>query len=229
MKPEIIVMLTHHDITVANARDLFQDSRHLPVQYWGFKDVGLSTDEAARLTQDIHAAGKTSVLEVVSFNEEELLQAADFAIECGVNYFTGGRFSSAAMERVQAAGIKYFPFCGEVGDSPLKLSGSIDSVVDDAVRTLQAGADGIDLTAYRYVDGDPIELTDTLVSEVGADRLIVAGSINSEEKIERLKEIGPFGFTMGGALFDGVFKPEATFQGNLKHVVDLLATGVRVN
>lgn len=229
MRPEIIVMLTHHDITVSNARELFRDSLAIPAKYWGFKDVGLSAEEATKLTQDIKDAGKISVLEVVSFNEKELLEAADFAVACGVDYFTGGLFSEAAMERVQAAGIKYYPFCGDVGGSPLKLEGTIDSIVGDAARILEAGADGIDLTSYRYADGDPIELTNRLVGAVGSDRLIVAGSINSEERIERLQEVAPFAFTMGGALFDGVFKPEASFQENLEYITNLLAASSKVN
>ena len=41
MKPELIVMLTHHDETVQNALALFEECKDLPVTHWGFKDVGL--------------------------------------------------------------------------------------------------------------------------------------------------------------------------------------------
>ena len=39
MNAQIIVMLTHNDRTVKNALEIFEESKSLPVQLWGFKDV----------------------------------------------------------------------------------------------------------------------------------------------------------------------------------------------
>lgn len=221
MKPQIIVMLTHNDVTVANARDCFRDAADLPVQYWGFKDVGLSSGEMEKLVSDFKAAGKTPVLEIVNFDEKELLNAASLAIDCGVEYFTGGVFSQAVMERVQAAGIKYFPFCGEVGGSPIELAGTAEEVLEDAGRLREMGVDGIDLVAYRFSNGDPIHLAKLVEHQLGGENLIIAGSINSVERIRRMQEIRPFGYTMGGALFEGAFKPGGSFRDNLQQLVNI--------
>ena len=50
MKPELIVMLTHHDETVKNALELFEECKDLPVKHWGFKDVGLPPDQMKQLS-----------------------------------------------------------------------------------------------------------------------------------------------------------------------------------
>lgn len=220
MKPEIVVMLTHHDVTVPNAREVFREAVDLPVRFWGFKDVGLSLAESEKLVTDFREAGKTPVLEAVSFTENEMLDAVRFAASCGIEYFTGGRFSDVIAAEVRAAGMKYFPFCGETSGPPISLAGSLEDVERDAARLLGRGADGVDLVAYRYCDGDPVELARRVVASVGGERTIVAGSINSVERIRRMHEIGPLGFTIGGALFEGALLPGGSFRDNLQVVVD---------
>ncbi|WP_077487812.1 hypothetical protein [Sinomonas mesophila] len=224
MKPEIIVMLTHNDVTVSNARECFRNAADLPVKYWGFKDVGLSTREMEQLVADFKDAGKTPVLEVVSFDEKDLLNAAALATACGVEYFTGGVFSEAVLGRVREAGMKYFPFCGSVGGSPIELTGSPEDVISDAVRLRGLGADGVDLVAYRFADGDPIQLAKLVEYQLGGQNLIIAGSINSADRIRRMQEIRPLGYTMGGALFEGAFVPGGSFRDNLERVVEIDAT-----
>jgi hypothetical protein len=224
MKPQIVVMLTHNDVTVPDARGCFRDAADLPIQYWGFKDVGLTAPEMEKLVGDFKKAGKTPVLEVVSFDEQDLLDAAALAVNCGIEYFTGGVFSPAVMELVQAAGMKYFPFCGQIGGSPIELIGAPEDVMKDAVRVRDLGADGVDLVAYRYTSGDPIQLAKQVVHHLGGEKVILAGSINSADRIQLMHEIGPFGYTIGGALFDGVFKPGGSFRENLELVVNVDAT-----
>ena len=41
MKTKLIVMLTHHDKTVTNALETFNQVKDLEVDCWGFKDVGI--------------------------------------------------------------------------------------------------------------------------------------------------------------------------------------------
>ena len=214
-------MLTHNDVTVSNARECFLDSADLPVQYWGFKDVGLSTAEMEQLVGDFKAAGKTPVLEIVNFDEKELLNAASLAVSCGIEYFTGGVFSHAVMERLRDAGIKYFPFCGNIGGSPVELKGTPEEILEDALKLRGLGVDGIDLVAYRFSEGDPIELAKLVEHQLGGENLIIAGSINSAERIKRMQEIGPFGYTMGGALFEGAFVPGGSFRDNLEELVKI--------
>lgn len=221
MKPEIIVMLTHNDLTVGNARAVFRECADLPVQYWGFKDAGMNRREMEILAGDLKAAGKTPVLEVVSFDEGELLEAAELAVACGMEYFTGSYFSHAVAQRVRDAGLRYFPFCGDVGGSPIALRGTPESVVEHANHLLEQGADGVDLVAYRYTEGEPVELAHAVADRLGRENVIVAGSINSAERIERMHEIAPFAYTMGGALFEGAFAPGESFRSNLERVMDI--------
>ena len=39
MRPELIVMLTHNDVTVANAREVFEGAKDAKAKFWGFKEV----------------------------------------------------------------------------------------------------------------------------------------------------------------------------------------------
>lgn len=224
MKPEIIVMLTHNDITVSNAREVFADSADLPVQYWGFKDAGVTSAEARRLVDDFRAAGKSAVFEVVSFDEKRLLDAARLAVDTGFDYFTGSSYSEAVRELVQGAGMKYLPFSGGVGGSPIELHGEEGTIVEDSARIIDRGADGIDLVAYRYCDGDPVTLAKAAVARVGAEKVIIAGSVNSPERMHLMQEIGPFAYTMGGALFESAFVAGGSFRENLQRVVELDAS-----
>lgn len=221
MKPEVIVMLTHNDVTMPNAREIFRDAADLPATYWGFKDVGLPIEEMEALVADFKAAGKTSVLEVVNFDEAELVKAADLAIRCGFDYFTGSRFSAPVARKMREANIGYLPFCGDVGGSPVVLDGTQDEIVADAVGATQGGADGVDLVAYRYEQGDPIELATAVVDKLGREKVVVAGSINSVERMQCMHDIGVFAYTMGGALFEGAFVAGGTFRDNLAAVLEL--------
>ncbi|MFK0008940.1 hypothetical protein ACIQTZ_18015 [Paenarthrobacter sp. NPDC090520] len=224
MKPEVIVMLTHNDITVPNAREVFAESADLPLQFWGFKDAGVTSVEARRLVDDLKAAGKTAVFEVVTFEEELLLDAARLAVDCGFDYFTGSSYSEAVRDIVQDAGMKYLPFSGAVGGSPIELHGEQGEIVDDSARIVDNGADGIDLVAYRYSDGDPVALAKATIERVGAEKVVVAGSINSVERIRLMQEIGPSAYTIGGALFEGAFVEGGSFRDNLQQVIGLSAS-----
>jgi len=221
MTPEIIVMLTHHDVTVANAAECFKQCADLPVTYWGFKDNGLTLTQMERLVRDFRDAGKVPVLEVVSSDHDELENAAILAVASGIEHFTGARFSDRVMQRLHEAGIRYFPFCGDIGGPPITLNGSIEAIIADARHIRAQGADGIDLVAWRYVDGDPVALAKVMVAEFGGERIIIAGSINSAQRLRQIQEIGAFACTMGGALFEGAFVPDGSFRDNLEAVIQL--------
>ncbi|MFV9429037.1 hypothetical protein ACNJ7K_10890 [Rhodococcus aetherivorans] len=220
MRPEIIVMLTHHDVTVPNAREVFREAADLPVNFWGFKDIGLSLKESEQLVTDFRDAGKTAVLEAVNFSETDMLSTVSFAADCGIEYLTGGQFTETVRNKVRDAGMKYFPFCGETHGPPITLSGTLDDIEQDVTRLLELGVDGVDLVAYRYTDGDPIELARRVIATAGGERTIVAGSINSVERIRLMHDLGPFGFTIGGALFEGTLRPGHSFRDNLRAAVE---------
>ena len=70
MRPDIIIMLTHHDVTVPDAAEVFEQCKDLDqVKLWGFKNVGLPKDQMKALVQAMKAAGKTTFLEVVTYDE----------------------------------------------------------------------------------------------------------------------------------------------------------------
>ena len=45
MKPKLILMFTHNDITVPDALDYFEKVKDLPVDFFGFKEAGLSKEK----------------------------------------------------------------------------------------------------------------------------------------------------------------------------------------
>ena len=118
--------------------------------------------------------------------------------------------------------MKYYPFCGTVGGSPVALSGTIEEIVASAKDCIEKGADGVDLTSYRYADGDPIELTKAVVEAIGADRVCIAGSVGNEERMNEMKESGVAEYTMGSALFNANFVKGGSFRENLEFVLDYL-------
>lgn len=89
MLEKIIIMLTHNDKTVPDAIEIFDENKDLPIQYWGFKDVGMEPAKMKILCDKMHEAGKTAFLEVVSYSEEECMRGAKLAVDCGFDYLLG--------------------------------------------------------------------------------------------------------------------------------------------
>lgn len=222
MKTELIIMLTNNDITVTNAAEVFEQCKDLPAKKWGFKDVGLPKDQMIALAKAMKEAGKETYIEVVTYTEEGCMEGAKLAYECGFDYLTGALPFDSVFAYAKEHNLKYYPFCGKVGGSPVALSGSVESVVDSAKKCIENGANGVDLTAYRYADGDPIELTKAVVEAVGADKVCIAGSIGNTERMDAMKEAGVAEYTMGSALFNANFVPGGSFRENLEFVLDYL-------
>ncbi len=213
-------MLTHNDVTVKNAAEVFESCKELPATRWGFKDVGLSKVEMIALNRAMKEAGKTTYLEVVTYTEEGCIEGAKLAGECGFDFLTGTVYYPSVDSVLKEYGLKYFPFPGNVGGSPVALTGTIDEIVADAVRLVEAGADGVDLTAYRYIGGDPLELARAVGEKVGMDRLTIAGSVGNEERMDEMTRLGCHAYTMGSALFNGNFVKDGTFRENLEYVLN---------
>lgn len=220
MKPELIIMLTHNDVTVENAMEVFESCKDLPAQRWGFKDVGLNKEEMIQLNKAMKAAGKTTYLEVVTYTEEGCIEGAKLAGECGFDFLTGTVYYPGVKSVLEQYGLKYFPFPGKVGGSPVMLTGTIEEIVADSERLIAEGADGVDLTAYRYADGDPLELARAVGEKIGMDKLTIAGSVGNEERMDAMKELKCHAYTMGSALFNSNFVKGGTFRENLEYVLD---------
>ena len=221
MKPEIIVMLTHNDRTVEKALDFFLSCADLPVNFWGFKDVGLPEQEMRALHAAMKAAGKKTFLEVVTYTEESCMAGARLAVEFGFDYLMGTILYPEVWDYLKDKPIAYFPFVGEVSGSPSILKGSAASMLKQAQEFAAMGIPGVDLLAYRLVNGDPVELAKELAAHAGL-KLVVAGSISSKERMEAVKAIDPWAFTMGSALFAGNFAPDGSFRDNLEKVVQIM-------
>lgn len=219
-KPELIVMLTHHDRTVSDALELFQRAREYPITHWGFKDVGLAPKEMQSLAGTMKAAGKTTYLEVVSLSESEGLQGARLAVDSGFDILMGTVFYPSILEYLSDKPIKYYPFPGHVHSHPSILDGTIAEIVAHA-RELEAhGVHGLDLLTYRF-NGEAGQL---LKQVVEATRLpiVSAGSIASFDRIQEVWDAGAWGFTIGSAFFEKKFVPDGSFEQNLLAVCDWL-------
>lgn len=221
MRPEIIIMLTHNDVTVKNAGAIFNECKDLPVKYWGFKNVGLPKNEMRAVAAAMKAAGKTTFLEVVTYDEASCLDGAQTAIDCGFDCLCGTIYYDSVAKLLKDNNMEYMPFVGKVYGSPSVLEGSIDEIIENANNLIAKGIGGFDLLAYRHAEGD--ELAHKFCAEVNA-KVVIAGSINSYQRIDTMFEIGPFGYTMGSALFNKNFVKDGSFRDNLKAVTDYIAT-----
>lgn len=222
MKPELIAMLTHHDVTVSNAIELFEQSKHLAVQHWGFKDVGLPPGPMKELVRRMKEAGKVTYLEVVSLSEEEGLRGAQIGVQAGFDILMGTVYFDSIHEYLKDKAVKYYPFPGHVHSHPSILDGTIEEIVNHAQQLETKGVDGMDLLAYRYV-GDARQLLKEVVAATNVP-IVAAGSVASLQRIAEIWEAGAWGFTIGGAFFEGKFVSNGAFTQNVKAVSDWLAS-----
>ena len=201
--PHLIVMLTHNDHTVANAREIYLQNRHSQARFWGFKEEPLSRQEMKDLFALMKADGKTTFLEVVEYTEEAGLAGAQAALECGCDILMGTKFYPAINQFCQANRLKYMPFVGELAERPTILSGNIADIIAEAQSYAAQGVHGIDLLGYRYT-GDAAKLNAELVNSVSIP-VCIAGSVNSYQRLDELKAAQPWAFTIGSAFFDNQF------------------------
>jgi tryptophan synthase alpha subunit len=206
-----IFMLTKDDRTVTDALQVYAGLSRSPLRYVGFKDIGLPLDELKALARLIKNDGKQVMLEVVSTSREAEMRSVEAAVQIGVDYLLGGRHAEDATRLLKGTEIRYFPFAGHTVGHPTKLTGSIDDVVDDAVRLAALpGVHGLDLLAYRFA-GDVEELTQRVVRAVDVP-VIAAGSIDRADRVQAMRRAGAWAFTVGSAVFDGSFLAEPVPQ-----------------
>ena len=222
MRPDIIIMLTHHDVTVPNAAEVFEQCKDLDqVKLWGFKNVGLPKDQMKALVAAMKAAGKTTFLEVVTYDEASCLDGAQTAIDCGFDYLMGTLYYESVAKLLAANGMEYLPFVGKVSGSPSILEGTNEEIIQNAKDLMAKGIKGFDILAYRHVvDGEKLAYE---FCEAVPAKICIAGSINSFKRIDTMFDIGPWTFTMGSALFEKKFLPEGSFRENLIAVADYMA------
>lgn len=218
MKTELIVMLTHNDLTVENAYDIFEQCKDTKALYWGFKEAPLPLDEMQRIYTTMKECGKKTVLEVVAYTEEEGLEGAQMAVKCGVDVLMGTCYSTNIHHLCQLHNIDYMPFVGDIVGRPSILKGSIESMIAEAKMLKDRGVFGIDLLGYRYEE-DPELLISEYVKKVG-NPVCVAGSIDSFERLQFIKNVQPWAFTIGSAFFENKFGE--TFPEQINKVCDFM-------
>lgn len=221
---DFIFMLTRQDQTVEDARQVLEMTLKTGVRRIGFKDVGATREELKELTSVIREAGATSYIEVVSTTSDTIRQSLETAREIEVDYVLGGRDLRLAREILDDGLSRYFPFPGTPRGHPTTLGGSADDIARDCVAFAEAGCPGVDLLAYRAVEADPLELVRAARDSLGQRELIVAGSVDSRERIHALAEAGADAFTIGSAIFDGSFSPtKGSFLSQIDDILEACA------
>ena len=224
MKPKLILMFTRNDVTVPDAIGCFEKVKDLPVDFFGFKEIGLPQDKMKKLNDMIHTAGFRSFLEVVEYDENSIVEPAKMAVDMGFDYLMGTVYYPSIWDIIDKK-IKYFPFCGKIYDRPSILDGTIDEIVADAVAIEKAGADGFDLLAYRYKYPDKINALVLAVKNAVAVPIVSAGSINSFARLQQTIDQGVWGFTIGGAFFEKRFVLGGSYRDNVIAVLKKLGWG----
>ena len=214
---DLIFFLTYSDVTVYNAIDVFEETKGMDVKYFGFKDVGLPKEKLKELHTRMKKEGKTTFLEVVTATKEDNVRSTKMAVELGIDYLIGGTYVKETLPLIKGTSIKYFPYIGKIVGHPCLLRGTIQEIVKDAKRVEGLGAGGIDLLAYRY-DRDPVKLIES-VQKVAKIPMIVAGSIDSFERVRKMLDLNVWAFTIGSAFFDKKFVTEGTLNDQIKAVV----------
>ena len=217
---EFIFMFTRDDQTVDDCLEVFDIMSDIGVSHLGFKDIGVDRETLVTLNRRIKDAGGTTYMEVVSTTKEACLTSARAATEIGVDRLLGGTEAEEMLEILDGSGITYFPFAGRPIGHPTQLGGRPEDVAADCRRFEAMGCAGIDLLAYRATEADPLDLVRAAKSALTGE-LIVAGSVDSPDRVRALAEAGADAFTVGTAAFDGSFSPH---KGSLRSQLrDILA------
>ena len=221
---EFIFMLTHHDVTIPNALEVFEEIKDTGLRFVGCKDIGLPIEKLQELFRKMKNADMTTFIEVVSNDEEKHFIGVEKAIRVGADYLIGGmpRFTRKTLEylKEKKANLKFFPYIGKVIGHPCVLEGSVDEIVNNGVEFGKMGIHGINLLLYRYT-GNVNLLLDRAIETLKIP-LIVAGSIDDFEKIGQMKRKNVWAFTIGGAVLEKKFAPQKNIKEQVTAVLNVL-------
>jgi hypothetical protein len=225
MTIEFIFMLTHRDVTIPNAFELFEKVKGTGLRSIGCKDIGLEVFKLRQLFPKMKNAGMRTFLEVVTMKEQEHFSGIDTALDIGADYIVGGmpQYTERTIKcmKQRKSQTKFFPYIGRIVGHPCLLRGRIEDIAADAKRTQKLGADGINLLAYRY-DGDIRRLIDSVRASTDLP-LVVAGNVDSFERIREMKRLGVWAFTIGGAIMEKKFLPGKDETEQIKAVLREIA------
>ncbi len=202
---DFIFMLTNGDKTVANCLGVLESIKDVGVSHIGFKDVGVSIGTLATLAARIKEIGATSYMEVVSTTPADIEKSINTAVKIGIERVLGGQDVEFTLPLLEGTGATYYPFPGRPLGHPTVLGGKPEDIQADCERFRAAGCPGVDLLAYRACEADPLDLIRGARAGLKDGYLIVAGSIDSQERIRMISDAGADAFTIGTAIFNNVF------------------------
>lgn len=225
---DFIFMLTRQDQTVEDAREILDMALTTGVRRIGFKDVGVSPDQLRSLTEAIRDAGAVSYMEVVSTTSDTVRRSMETAREIGVDCVLGGQDLDLARDTLEDGLARFYPFPGSPHGHPTTLGGTPEDVAQACKAYVAAGCAGVDLLAFRATEAEPLELVRAARASLADRELIVAGSVDSRERIHALAEAGADAFTIGSAIFDGSFSPtKGSFLSQIHDVLEACANAPR--
>lgn len=220
---EFIFMLTRNDMTVPDALAVYDEIRATGIRHVGFKDVGAPFAVLQEVAERIKADGRTAYLEVVSLSARDELHSIEVGLDLGVDVIMGGTHPAEAEKILRGSKVRYFPFPGRIVDHPSVLVGSIEEIASSAAElTARPYVHGVDLLAYRY-DGDVPDLIKAVVS-ASSGPVVAAGSIDSPDRIRLVGELGCWGYTIGGAIFDRCLVPDGDLKDQIERALAIAAT-----
>jgi len=216
-----VFMLTHSDSTIENALDYVDQLAGTGLHYLGFKDVGATPERQRRIAQAARDAGFETMLEVVSTTRKDEVASVRAALAAGVDWVLGGTQPDAVLPMLAGSPVHYCPFPGRVTGHPSILEGTIQEIAASAADlTARPGVYGLDLLAYRHQTADIEELARVVV-RASAGPVIAAGSVVSDDQIVMLEAAGAWGFTIGSAIFDGLFPGAPDIAAQVRHVLKI--------
>jgi hypothetical protein len=207
---DFVFMLTRNDATVENALDFVEIARPLGLKHIGFKDIGADSGLLRRLTAAIREAGASPWMEIVATTREAELRGVELGRDLGVEMLMGGVHVEEALKILDGSATRYLPFAGAPSGHPTRLGGSAPEVEAQCRGFARQGCAGVDILAYRATQAEPLDLVAACrrgLLDQGA--VVVAGSVNSAERIAAVRAAGADAFTIGTAAIDGSYAPGA--------------------
>jgi predicted amino acid racemase len=218
---DFIFMLTHHDVTIPNALQVFDEVKDTGLKCIGCKDIGLNIDQYKELFAGFRKHGMQSFLEVVTYSEQEHFRGIELATKIGADNLIGGmpQYTKKTMDHIKQnkARLGFYPYIGKISGHPCILGGSVEEIIKDGQEAEKYGINGINLLLYRYTDASQKKLLEaTKKLKVS---LIVAGNVVNFEQINELKENNVWAFTIGGAVLERKFTKEDTTEAQIRAVL----------
>lgn len=221
-KIEPIIMLTEHDLTVANGVEIFEKCKDIPINNWGFKSIGQPIEKLHEIAKAIKTAGKKLHLEVITFTQEEYDRVAKFCAAAGVDLLLGTVYDKELHEKLRECGTEYWPFVGKTPGIPGQIIKSMDEIIEDARFAVQMGVDGLSCPAYMHGEYTGEEIVAAIHKAVPDIPIMVAGRVVCPDQMKALIPAGATLFTIGGALFSRNFVPEGDFRANVQKLDSII-------